>query len=125
MLKQCKQEHLLIWYDNMIEQKKEELLDQILKIDFEQIEELYKQTQKKKDFKDCKIEPLAYIDKQKLEKQERKEYEDCGINQIKEGKYAVVTMAGGQGTRLRTQWTKRNLRIRSRRRKSSTIYVIG
>lgn len=101
-LKQYKQEHLLIWYDKMIEQKKEELIDQILNIDFEQIEELYKQTQKKKDFKDCKIEPLAYIDKQKLSKEEKAEYETNGIDQIKKGKYAVVTMAGGQGTRLRT-----------------------
>ena len=34
-LKQYKQEHLLIWYDKLIEQKREELLNQILKIDFE------------------------------------------------------------------------------------------
>ena len=31
-LKQFKQEHLLIWYDKLIEQKREELLNQILKI---------------------------------------------------------------------------------------------
>ena len=101
-LKQYKQEHLLIWYDKMIEQKREELLNQILKIDFEQINQLYKQTQQKKDFKDCKIEPLSYIDKQKLSKQEKEQYEEDGIQEIKAGKYAVVTMAGGQGTRLRT-----------------------
>lgn len=101
-LRQYKQEHLLIWYDKMIEQKKEELLDQILNIDFEQIEELYKQTQKKKNFKDCKIEPLPYVDKQKMSKEEKNAYEQNGIKEIKEGRYAVVTMAGGQGTRLRT-----------------------
>lgn len=108
ILKQNKQEHLLIWYDKLIEQKREQLLDRILTIDFEQIQELYKQTQQKKDFKECKIEPLSYIDKDKLSKEERKKYEDDGIKEIQEGKYAVVTMAGGQGTRLRTQWTKRN-----------------
>ena len=100
ILKENKQEHLLIWYDKLIEQKREELLDRILTIDFEQINELYKQTQKKNDFKECKIEPLSYIDKQKLSEQEKEKYETDGIKEIKEGRYAVVTMAGGQGTRL-------------------------
>ena len=101
-LKKYNQEHLLIWYDKLIEQKREELLNQILKIDFEQIEKLYKETQIKKDFKDCKVEPLAYIDKQKIPQEEKERYEELGVNIIKQGKYAVVTMAGGQGTRLRT-----------------------
>lgn len=102
ILAQYNQEQLLIWYDKLIEQKKEELLDQILKIDFEQIENLYEATQHKKDFKDCKIEPLSYIDKQKLSNDEQSKYEEKGIDIIKKGSYAVVTMAGGQGTRLRT-----------------------
>ena len=102
LLKQYKQEHLLIWYDKLLEQKKEELLDQILKINFEQIESLYNQTKDKQDFKNYKIEPLSYIDKDKLPEQEKQHYEKEGIQQIKKGKYAVVTMAGGQGTRLRT-----------------------
>ena len=100
ILKKYNQEQLLIWYDKLIEQKKEELLDQILKIDFDQIEELYQETKGKKDFKDCKVEPLSYIDKQKIPAEERERYEREGIKLIKEGKYAVVTMAGGQGTRL-------------------------
>lgn len=108
-LKIYKQEHLLIRYDRLIEQKREELVNQILKIDFKQVKMLYEQTQKKKSFKDCKIEPLAYVDKEKLTKEEYKQYEEQGMDIIKQGKYAIVTMAGGQGTRLRTQWTKRNV----------------
>ena len=100
ILEKYNQKQLLIWYDKLIEQKKEELLDQILATDFEQVEELYKSTKEKKNFKDCKIEPLHYIDKQKLQPDEREEYEKKGIEVIKNGKYAVVTMAGGQGTRL-------------------------
>ena len=42
------------------------------------------------------------MDKEKLSKEERDGFEGEGIKAIKEGKYAVVTMAGGQGTRLRT-----------------------
>jgi len=100
LLKKYNQEQLLIWYDKLIEQKKEELLDQILKVDFEQINELYESTKKSKDFKDAKIEPLPYIDKEKIEQEERQNYVKAGIEIIKQGKYAVVTMAGGQGTRL-------------------------
>lgn len=100
LLKKYNQEQLLMCYDKLIEQKKEELLDQILKIDFEQIAELYEETKGKKDFKNFKIEPLSYIDKQKIESAEKEKYEKEGIEIIKEGKYAVVTMAGGQGTRL-------------------------
>lgn len=105
ILAKYNQKQLLIWYDKLIEQKREELLDQILKIDFEQVKTLYERTQQKKDFKDCKIEPLSYIDKQKMSNEELGNYEEKGIDIIKKGKYAVVTMAGGQGTRLRTQWT--------------------
>ena len=102
ILAKYNQEQLLTWYEKLIEQKKEELLDQILKIDFEQIKTLYEETQQQKDFKDCIIEPLSYIDKQKLSNEEQSRYKQKGIDIIKKGCYAVVTMAGGQGTRLRT-----------------------
>ena len=51
ILAKYNQEQLLTWYEKLIEQKKEELLDQILKIDFEQIKTLYEETQQQKDFK--------------------------------------------------------------------------
>jgi UDP-N-acetylglucosamine pyrophosphorylase len=101
-LKKYNQEHLLVCYDKLIEQQKEELLDQILQLDFVHLDELYQRIKKQKDFNDCEIEPLPYIDKQKIPLEEKERYEQEGIKKIKEGKYAVVTMAGGQGTRLRT-----------------------
>lgn len=100
ILKEYDQEQLLTCYDKLIEQDREELLNQILKINFKQIKELYESTQKPCNFKDCKIEPLSYIDKEKMSKEDKDKYEKKGIKAIKEGKYAVVTMAGGQGTRL-------------------------
>lgn len=100
LLKKYNQEQLLSWYDKLIEAKKEELLDQILNIDFNHMKELYEETKIKKDFNNFTIQPLPYIDKNKLEKEEKEVYEKVGIDLIKKGKYAVVTMAGGQGTRL-------------------------
>ena len=48
-----------------------------------------------------KIEPIQYIEKEKLSKEEKEKYSKIGIEEIKQGKLAVVTMAGGQGTRHR------------------------
>lgn len=100
ILKKYNQEQLLMCYEKLLEGQKEELLNQILDIDFEQITELYEQTKKEKDFKNSEIKPIEYIDKQKINEEIYKKYEKIGDNIIRQGHYAVVTMAGGQGTRL-------------------------
>ena len=55
---------------------------------------------KDKKNEEYKIEPIKSIDKGKMTKEEKEEYYKIGANIIKHGEYAVVTMAGGQGTRL-------------------------
>ena len=47
-----------------------------------------------------KITNINYVDKSKLTDEEYDKYYSIGKKIIEEGKYAVVTMAGGQGTRL-------------------------
>lgn len=96
------QEHLLMFYDKMNEDEQKELLNKIEQIDFQLMESLYKNANKTADFKKEVIEPVEYIEKTKLTVSEKNIYEQKGIEAIKKGKYAVVTMAGGQGTRLRT-----------------------
>ena len=44
--------------------------------------------------------PIEHVDKSKLPVSEKEMYEKKGIEAIKYNKFAVVTMAGGQGTRL-------------------------
>ena len=46
------------------------------------------------------ISSIEYVDKSKLSKEEYNIYYEIGKKEIELGKYAVVTMAGGQGTRL-------------------------
>ena len=66
ILENYHQEQVLKFYEELTESEKENLLDQILKIDFEQILELYHQAQQQAELKNDKIEPISYVDKQKL-----------------------------------------------------------
>lgn len=111
-LKNYNQEHIIKLLEQLEGKEKEELLEQINKIDFHQIMELYANTQKENKIKENKIENIAYLDKAKLSKEQINEFETLAEAAIRNKEYAVVTMAGGQGSRLRTQWTKRNFQIR-------------
>ncbi|MBR1654298.1 MAG: UTP--glucose-1-phosphate uridylyltransferase [Clostridia bacterium] len=99
-LRKYGQEHILNNYDKLSDEKKEKLLNQILTIDLNQIKELYESTKKEVSFANDKIEPIDFVDKSALSEEELNKYNTLGENEIKKGKYAVVTMAGGQGTRL-------------------------
>lgn len=102
ILDKYNQAHLLSQYEKLDNEKKEILLNQIININFEQIKTLYEQTKKEVKFGNDKIEPIKYIEKEKLSQEEKERYLKVGIDEIKRGKLAVITMAGGQGTRLRT-----------------------
>ena len=99
-LKEYNQEHLLLCFDKLDEEKKKLLIEQIEGIDFDLMKELYENTMKPLDLTNVTVEPIEHVDKSKLTLSEREMYEQKGIEAIKENKFAVVTMAGGQGTRL-------------------------
>ena len=100
LLKMYNQEHVIRLMEKLNESQKRELIEQISKIDFHQIKELYDNTKKEIEIKENKIEPLPYLDKKKLSKEQKEEFDKLGKEVIENGQYAVVTMAGGQGTRL-------------------------
>lgn len=99
-LKKYGQEHLLLSYERLDEDGKEKLLNQIENIDFEECKRLFDLTKKKKEFENVKLEPLKVQDATRLSVEELKNITFKGEKLIKQGKYAVVMMAGGQGTRL-------------------------
>lgn len=94
------QQHVLNFYDKLSEEKQNKLINQILNIDFEQINKLYENTKHEVEFGDSKIEPINYLEKDKMSKENFEKFDNIGTEMIKQGKLAVVTMAGGQGTRL-------------------------
>lgn len=91
----------------------EELADQVLKIDFEQLQELYEQAIHKtnviNNIED--IKPVKAINPEKIDKKQIDEYIKTGEDVVKSGKFAIAIMAGGQGTRLGHQGPKGTFEI--------------
>lgn len=102
ILEKYNQTHLLEQYNKLNDSKKEYLINQIVNINFEQLNKLYEQTKQGPKVENEKIEPIKYIEKEKIEEQDKEKYLKIGIEEIKQRKFAAVTMAGGQGTRLRS-----------------------
>lgn len=100
ILKENNQEDIITILDNVNEDYKNNLINQILNFDFNKINNLYKKVNSKNKILDEQIENLEYTDSSKLLNDEKNEYIKLGEDVIKNNHYAVVTMAGGQGTRL-------------------------
>lgn len=99
ILKKYHQEHLLGQWEELEENVRKQLLEQLEKIDFALMNSLYEKTKKDLKEKQDKFEPIEYMDKYKLN-ENYKYYENIGKKALENGELAVVTMAGGQGTRL-------------------------
>lgn len=112
ILKKHNQEHLLNDYEKLNDTKKEILLNQILNIDFDLIKKLYENANKKPEIIENEITPIEYIEKDKMDSEEKEKYNKIGEEVIKAGGLAVITMAGGQGTRLGFKRPKRSLHNR-------------
>ncbi len=100
ILKKYYQEHLLYFYDEISENEKEVLLNQIIKIDFDEILNLYENSKQNTKLDISKVSPLPHLEKNKLTKEELDTYIGIGENIIRSQSLAIITMAGGQGTRL-------------------------
>lgn len=92
-LKKYGQEHLLNYYNELNDEEKEMLLNQIDETDFSVV-----------DIKGCegkkgKITPLVAMQLKEIE-ENRELFEKTGLKAIKEGKVGTVLLAGGMGTRL-------------------------
>lgn len=100
ILKEYNQEHLLYFYDELSEEEKNMLINQILNIDFEKIINLYNNSKIDEDLSNVEISPLSHIEKDKISEKDLDYYIQIGKAIIRSNQVAVVTMAGGQGTRL-------------------------
>lgn len=93
----CKyrQEHLLAYYDTLQDNEKQNLLKQILSIDFNMLIKINEVKQENNG----KITPIKTIPRNQILFKE-KEYQEIGLHEIRNNKIGLVLLAGGQGTRL-------------------------
>lgn len=98
LLEKYNQEHLLCLYDELLEEEKSLLVNQILSLDFEEILNLYANSMHNN--KDFQISPLEHFEKDKFSQKEIEYYTKIGEQELKNNTFAIVTMAGGQGSRL-------------------------
>lgn len=107
LLKAHSQEHILKYYGELTESEQVDLLAQIENIDWSIFDILSK--------KDVlagrgKFEPLGALEIDEIEER-RAEFEEKGIQALKEEKVAAVLLAGGQGTRLGLDKPKGTLNV--------------
>lgn len=100
ILKKYNQEQLLNFYNELTNDEKQKLLSQINSIDFDMVNTLYEQSHLDKSISFNRITPIPYIEKSRLTSSQIKKYTQVGNNIIKNNELAVITLTGGQGTRL-------------------------
>lgn len=118
ILKKYQQEHLLTFYKTLPKEEKEMLLNQILEINFDELISLYNDYQKEISYTDSLIEPLEHIEEEKLSSNIKEKYIKKGEEIISNGGLAVITLAGGQGTRLGLSLPKGFFEIETEPKKS-------
>lgn len=98
-LKENNAEYLLNFYNELSEDERESLFEQIEKIDFDLMRKLYN-ARNTPPVANKKIESIQYIKIESLADEQKNKYREKGEELLKNGKVAVCQMAGGQGTRL-------------------------
>ncbi len=90
------QEHVLKYFNDLSEEEKSELLEQIDDTDFSVLRLC---AEGSKAIEKGKITPLAAMQLEEVEANKENFY-NCGMQEIKAGKVGAVLLAGGMGTRL-------------------------
>lgn len=100
ILKKYNQEYLLNFFNELTSSEKEILLSQIHNINFAEINDLYIRSNMDDSISFDRISPIPFFEKSKLSNEEINYYSQIGNDAINSEKLAIITLAGGQGTRL-------------------------
>lgn len=100
ILEKYNQEQLERFYKDLSKTEQSKLQKEIENIDFEQINSLYINSKKDEVIELKEIEPIKYYIKKKLSKSIIEEYSNLAKEILRKNKLCVITMAGGQGSRL-------------------------
>lgn len=124
ILEKYNQKHLIQFYDELDDNQKKALLNQILSINFQEIFDLYDASMLPENFSLNDLSPLKHIEKSNFPEEEIRFYSNIGENLIKQNSFAVVTMAGGQGTRLGYKGPKGTYKLDLKPEKKSLFQIM-
>ena len=93
------------------DEENKKIASQIERINIEKVMDLYDNASNIPFIDQSKIEHIGYTDLSSLDEEKFKSLKTAGEDVIKSGKYAVITMAGGQGTRLGHKGPKGTFKI--------------
>ncbi len=95
-LEQYNQQHLLRYENELTDEQRESLYEQILSTDFSLLKHLEKKNEEKGNRNITGLDCLE-VSQSELK---RNEYKTAGLKAVRDGKVGAVLLAGGQGTRL-------------------------
>lgn len=122
-LKQYSQNHIIELLNKL--DHKENLINQINEIDLNKIIDLYNISLEDTKINGNKLEKIDYLEKEKLSKKQKDKFNLLGEEIIKKGQYAVITMAGGQGTRLGHKGPKGTFKIKVGGKEKSLFEILA
>lgn len=113
-LKDCGQQHLLRFWDQLSEQERSELRQDISNLDLSEVTSYYRRaidasSSTSKTMLDDEVAPIPQENIASAEtstNDQLETYEKLGLQEIADGRVAVLLMAGGQGTRLGVTYPK-------------------
>ena len=110
-LKENKQQRLIDILNKVDEETRNKIIEQLSEINLKEIERLYENIKEVEDVDVGELKPVKSVNPDRISKEELDEYERLGANVIKNNKFAVVIMAGGEGTRLGFNGPKGTYRV--------------
>ena len=90
---------------------RKKIIEELHDINFIQLKELYNNIKEEAEVNVGELKPIKSLNPDKITKEEKEMYENVGADILRNNKFAVVTMSGGQGTRLGYKGPKGTFKI--------------
>lgn len=123
-LKKYKQDSVFKLMNKLEGEKKIALAESVLSTDLESVQNVFKTINDKKESTSVEISPMNATVKENVSEGERQNYYEIGKKVIENNEYAVVTVAGGQGTRLGHNGPKGTYKINTIKGEKSLFEIL-
>ncbi len=97
--------------ENVDKETRKKIIEELHDINFIQLKELYNNIEEEAEVNVGELKPIKSLNPDKITKEEKEMYENVGADILRNNKFAVVTMSGGQGTRLGYKGPKGTFKI--------------